>query len=68
MQVLTPDDALAQVIEADPDVAQRVVERAWLMLRQPAIPWTAYLEHIRKDGMPKVAAWVSTLPEPPRTM
>lgn len=43
------------------------IERAWLMLRQPGIAWTDYVEHIRKDGFPKVAAWARGLPEPQRT-
>lgn len=55
------------MIEADPYEVRRAVERAWLMLRQPAIAWTDYVEHIRKDGFPKVAAWARGLPEPQRT-
>ena len=67
VQVWAPDDAIAQVIEADPDAVRRTVERAWLMLRQPTIAWIDYVEHIRRDGMPKVSAWAGGLPEPQRS-
>jgi hypothetical protein len=67
VRVWAPDDAMARMIEAEPYEVRRAVERAWLMLRQPAIAWTEYVEHIQRDGFPTVAAWAGGLPEPQRT-
>jgi len=64
--VWTPDDAFEQVIEHYPEEARIVVERAYLMLRKPPVQWTDFVEHIRADGMPKVAGWITGIPEPPR--
>jgi hypothetical protein len=64
--VWTPDDALEQLIQHDGAEVHRVVERTFLMLRKPPVRWADYIEHIRADGMPKVAAWMAKLPEPSR--
>jgi hypothetical protein len=40
--------------------------RAYLMLRRPPVGWADYIEHVRVDGLPKTAAWITTLQEPRR--
>jgi hypothetical protein len=64
--VWSPDDALGFLIQRHPREVEQVVGRAYLMLRKPPVRWADYIEHIRADGMPTMAAWVSGLPEPLR--
>ncbi|MFL5539949.1 MAG: PIN domain-containing protein [Longimicrobiaceae bacterium] len=64
--VWTPDAALNQVIQDHPEETRFAVERAYLMLRKPPVQWPDFIEHIRADGMPKIAAWIAGVPEPPR--
>jgi hypothetical protein len=65
--VWAPDDALEQLIQRHEAEVQHAVERAYLMLRKPPVRWAEYVEHVRADGMPKLAAWVAGFSEPPRT-
>ena len=64
--VLHPDIALEQLIEDDGERVRKAVERAYLMLRKPQVRWTDFIARIAADGMPKTAAWVSSLGEPRR--
>jgi hypothetical protein len=66
--VWTPDAALEFLIERHPEEVEQAVRRAYLMLRKPPVRWIEYIEHVRADGMPIVAAWASGLPEPPRAV
>lgn len=61
-----PDSALEQLIGDHRDEVRQSVERAYLMLRKPQVRWTDFIAHIAADGMPKTAAWVSSLGEPRR--
>jgi hypothetical protein len=36
------------------------------MLRNPPVRWVDYIDHIHADGMPTVADWMRSLPEPLR--
>jgi hypothetical protein len=61
-----PDDALDHLVNQHEADVEQAARRAYLMLRKPPVGWMEYVEHIRADGMPKVASWLGTLPEPVR--
>jgi hypothetical protein len=63
IRVWAPDDALEELIQRNVGDVRHSVECAYLMLRKPPVRWADYIEHVRADGMPKVAAWMEGLPE-----